>query len=262
MDQQALAWEDMRDGVLAAPAANGDARQALELLRAWDSQVTADSPAAAVYELFLSEMMGRLARAKAPHSAAFALGCRVHPLNNFNFFCYRRTGHLARQLRSQPAGWFSRPWPEEIADALAAVVRLLRTRYGNDARRWAWGRIRPLTMHHPLGRTRFLARIFSLGPVPFGGDADVINQGAALPLEPLANVDNIASVRVVIDVGAWHNSRFCLPGGQSGNPLSRHYDDLFPLWLRGAGVPIAWTPAEVHAAVRRTLHLLPGPPVR
>ena len=25
---------------------------------------------------------------------------------------------------------------------------------------------------------------------------------------------------------------FVLPGGQSGNPLSPHYDDLFPLWRR------------------------------
>src|SRR5260370_33661243 len=99
-------------------------------------------------------------------------------------------------------------------------------------------------MHHPLGRGR-RARVFNVGRVPYGGDADTINQGAALPLEPLANVDNIASLRGVIDVGAWENSRFCLPGGQSGNPCSPHYAELFPLWLRGEGGPIAWAVAEV-----------------
>ena len=41
--------------------------------------------------------------------------------------------------------------------------------------------------------------------------------------------------------------RFVLPGGQSGNPLSPHYDDLFELYRRGEGVPIAFTPQEMKA---------------
>jgi penicillin amidase len=35
------------------------------------------------------------------------------------------------------------------------------------------------------------------------------------------------------DAGAW----FILPAGQSGNPLSSHYRDQFPLWQRGR---LAW----------------------
>ena len=66
------------------------------------------------------------------------------------------------------------------------------------------------------------------------------------------------SLRAVIDVGAWHNSRFVLPGGQSGNPLSPHYDDLFELWRRGEGVPIAFTPQEMKAAAVTTLELRPA----
>jgi penicillin G amidase len=49
-----------------------------------------------------------------------------------------------------------------------------------------------------------------------------------------------------------------LPGGQSGNPLSQHYDDQFPLWQRGEGVPIAWTPEAVRAAAVVTLTLASG----
>ena len=91
--------------------------------------------------------------------------------------------------------------------------------------------------------------------MPWGGDADVINQGAVLPLAPLEPTDNIPSLRAVFDVGAWHNSRFVLPGGQSGNPLSPHYDDQFALWLRGEGTAIAFTPEEVKAAAVQTLEL-------
>jgi penicillin amidase len=258
LDQQALAWEDMREAVLSVPDKDADARQALALLRDWDGRVAADSPAAAVYELFLAEMAGRVARAKAPRSHAWILGQAVGSLTSYNFFCYRRTAHLARLLREQPEGWFGRPWPDEIADALAAVVQRLRSRHGSDPGGWAWGRLRSLVMHHPMGRRGLLRGVFNLGPIPFGGDADTINQAAALPLEPLAPTDNIASLRMVIDVGAWDNSRFVLPGGQSGNPLSPHYDDQFPLWQRGEGVAIAWTDDAIRQATRETLELIPG----
>ncbi|MFO0926780.1 MAG: penicillin acylase family protein [Gemmataceae bacterium] len=85
----------------------------------------------------------------------------------------------------------------------------------------------------------------------------MINQAAVLPLDPLAPSENIASLRIVVDVGAWHNSRFVIPGGQSGNPLSPHYDDLLALWQRGEAVPIAFTAAEMRAAATRTLELRP-----
>jgi penicillin amidase len=257
MNQRAVAWDDLRDAVLSAPDGDADARQALTLLRGWDGHVAIDSPAAAVYELFLAEMEDRVARAKAPRAFAAALGEPFGPITPYNFLCYRRTGHLARLLREQPAGWFARPWPEEVADALAAVIRRLRAQHGDSPAGWAFGRLRPLLLRHPLGRKSWLASVFNVGPIPFGGDADTINQGAALPLDPLAPVDNIASLRMAVDVGAWENSRFSLPGGQSGNPLSPHYQDLFPLWQRGEGVPIAWTPEEIAKAAIATLELTP-----
>jgi penicillin amidase len=261
MSQYAVAWDDLRGSVLSAPDKDADARQALEMLRGWNGNVSIDSPAATVYELFLAEMAGRVARAKAPRSFATVLGEALGPITPYNFLCYRRTGHLARLLREQPSGWFARPWPDETADALAAVIHRLRTKHGSDPAGWAFGRLRPLILRHPLDSKSWLASIFNLGPIPFGGDADTINQGAVLPLDPLAPVDNIASLRMAVDVGAWGNSRFSLPGGQSGNPLSPHYDDLFSLWQRGEGVPIAWTPEEVRQATTATLELMPAPAV-
>jgi penicillin amidase len=118
--------------------------------------------------------------------------------------------------------------------------------------------VRRLTLRHPLGRaSRWLGRVFNLGPVLCGGDSDTINQASVFPLAPTGDCNNIASLRMVVDVGAWGESRWSLPGGQSGNPLSPNYTDMFPLWQRGEGVPIAWTPEEVAKARRATLQLRP-----
>jgi penicillin G amidase len=258
-DQQTLTWEEIRSSVLSLPCGDAAGTSGLQLLRDWDGCVSVDSPAATVFELFVNEMVRRVAIARAPKSHTWALGQAPPLLVDHSFFAFRRTGHLIRLLRSQPAGWFARSWPEEMAEALATVVRALEKRYGVNEARWAWGRVRMLTLRHPLTRgAPWLAKIFNRGPVPHGGDSDTINQGSVFPPDPLGNCHSFASVRMVVDVGAWENSRWSLPGGQSGNPLSPHYDDLFILWQRGDGVPIAWTPEEVQKATRQTLFLRPN----
>ena len=48
-----------------------------------------------------------------------------------------------------------------------------------------------------------------------------------------------------------------LAGGQSGNPLSPHYDDLIETWQRGGGVPLHWSREAVERATVATLTLVP-----
>jgi len=94
--------------------------------------------------------------------------------------------------------------------------------------------------------------------VPFGGDVNTPMQAGVVPLDPLRNPGAIANQRTVIDLADVERSRFALAGGQSGNPLSPHYGDLFEVWRRGEGVPIAWSRAAVDAAVRDRLVLRPA----
>lgn len=142
-------------------------------------------------------------------------------------------------------------------EALTTVVRNLREDYGKNPESWAWGRIRPLVLKHPVGERAPLNKVFNLGPFPWGGDANTVGQGGGSLSNPTSNPLVIASLRMVVDVGKWDENRFALPGGQSGNPLSPHYDDLLPLWQRGEGVPIAWSPEEVARVARSTLRLVP-----
>jgi penicillin amidase len=252
-----LHWRDVREIVLSVPGDDPIMRTALNLLGAWDGRMAADSPAAAIYAMFMAEMTVRVARARAPKSFDWVLG-RGHGLIMPNgFLAVRRLGHLSSLMHRQPPGWFRRPWPAEMADALSVVVKELRTRLGDEPQSWAWGRARQLTLRHMLERRPPLDRIYNIGPVPCGGDANTLNQAAALPLDSMGNPCFIASLRMVVEVGAWENARFILPGGQSGNPFSAHYADQFPLWRRGEGIPIAWSDEAVRRATKQTLELQP-----
>jgi penicillin amidase len=138
-----------------------------------------------------------------------------------------------------------------MVDALATAVIDLRRRFGPDAAMPGWGHVRPLTLEHPLGRVKALAPIFNRGPFPWGGDGNTVSQaGGTSPMV-------IASLRAVIPVGDWQDARFVLPGGQSGNPFSPHYDDMLGLWQRGEGVPIAWSRQAIEAASVSCLTLSP-----
>ncbi|MGH9267504.1 MAG: penicillin acylase family protein, partial [Acidimicrobiales bacterium] len=258
MDQYSLPWEELRGRVLAAPGNDPETRRALDLLSAWDGRVSAGSPAAAVFEFFLHEMGRRLAQTKAPRSCQWVVGGGFGRLIPVTSFAFRRVGHLVRLLSDQPEGWISRPWTEEVADALGAAVRRLSSLHGPSPARWAWGRIRPLTLEHYAGQRKPLDRLFNLGPIPWGGDANTVSQASVDPVSASDNPGFISSMRMVVDVGAWSQSRFVIPAGQSANPLSPHYADQLPLWQRGQGVPIPWTKEEVDQATRHRLWLFPA----
>jgi len=253
-DTHSIAWREMRDTVLSVSPANEGGRRALELLGDWDGDLAPDSIAASVFQHFLSVMYRRVAQARAPKSWKWALGNGDNLIQPHTLLVARRTGHLARLLRDRPDGWFAAGWDHTVEDALTEAVDTLNKNHESQA----WGQIRPLTLVHPVAaEQKLFAPIFNRGPFPWGGDANTVSQAAALTEDPTSNPMAIASLRMVVDVGNWEESRFILPGGQSGNPLSPHYDDMIPLWQRGEGVPIAWSPERVASVARDTLVLMP-----
>lgn len=258
MDLESLPWRRMREFLLKAPESGAMTRRGQELLREWDGRVSPDSPAAAVFEFFMARMSRRVVEAKAPHSAPWALGKGSNPMAPFSELASLRAGRLAELMAEQPPGWFQRPWPEEIAHALSQAVIELEKRFGRDPSRWAWGRIRTLTFRNPLGRKGPLGGLFNRGPFPWGGDGYTVAQASADLLDPASNPHYVPTARAVIDVGDWEACRWVLPGGQSGDPASAHYDDLLPYYLRGDGVPIPWSAEAVRAAAVSELRLTPG----
>ena len=106
--------------------------------------------------------------------------------------------------------------------------------------------MRPLTLRHALGERASLGAVFNRGPLSIGGDGDTVAQASPDPADPTSGTTvAIASLRMVIDVGDWERCRWVLPGGQSGNPFSPHYDDQLALWLEGDALPIQWSEAAV-----------------
>lgn len=257
MDVKSLPWAEMREYVLAGPAGSAESRAARGLLENWDGQMALESVGATLFHLFQAEMSRRVVRARAPRSAAWLLGRSALPTIASTSLAARQVGRLSRLVREQPEGWFRQGWQAEVDAALRSAYLEAVRRLGEPTERWRWGQARVATLRHPLGRTPLLAGLLNLGPFHSPGDVNTVFQAGTLGEDPLAPPGVLPAMRMVLDIGNWDRSLFSLPGGESGNPVSPHYDDLLPLWLEGSGVPIPWTRDAVEAATVETLLLNP-----
>ncbi|MCF6133336.1 penicillin acylase family protein [Flavobacterium wongokense] len=100
--------------------------------------------------------------------------------------------------------------------------------------KWKWERFHRVEFQHPIGKVKLFSSFFNVGPFSIAGTNEVINN----QLFTLNEVTDIAvkggpSTRRIIDFSDIENSWSVLPTGQSGNPMSRHYDDQTELFVKG-----------------------------
>ncbi|WP_278349876.1 penicillin acylase family protein [Marinobacter nauticus] len=259
-DVLSLPWKRLRSRILNVTINDPEASRALDILRNWDGKMESRSPGATIFTLFMSEMVKRIVRAKAPVAADWALGHGFHAMLPYNLLVTRRTSHLVELMtrNPEPKGFFDSSWEMQIVDSLALVLRTLEIHHGKETSGWNWGKLRPLRLLHPFGEKKPLDRIFNSPPLPFGSDASTILQGTVDLRNPLANPAAVPTGRVVIDLGDLKESRFVVLGGQSGNPLSPHYLDQVPLWQKGEGIKIGLDEEDISTATIHTLDLCPN----
>jgi len=223
---------------------------AIELLRGWDQKASADSAGAALYEVWIAKHLGKATVARAvPEPARAAMG------NGDVAAVMALLEQPDASLGAEPVAARDAILRESLASAYDEVAGKL----GPDPKAWAWGKLHQARFDHaltPLAPAAEQAALSS-GAAPLAGTA----------LSPLAaswraadyRVQAGASFRMVLDVGAWDNSVAINTPGQSGDPRSPHYRDLFPIWAKGEYVPLSYSRKAVEAATETVLKLTPAP---
>jgi penicillin amidase len=92
-----------------------------------------------------------------------------------------------------------------------------------------------------------------VGPFPRGGDA----------FSPSAtdggdNQDSGGSFKIIADTENWDNTLALNNPGQSGDPDSPHYRDLFELWARGKYFPVFYSRSKVESVAEERWLLDPA----
>jgi penicillin amidase len=141
--------------------------------------------------------------------------------------------------------------------SLRATLDELKARLGPDMNTWSWGRLHHARFEPAVAvlADRPLAAQMSVGPLQTPGSSSTPR--AATWRNPDFRQTAGASVRLVMDVGGWDNSMAVNTPGQSGDPFSAHYRDLFPLWSAGGYFPLRFTRTAVEAETEAVLVLTP-----
>jgi len=235
---------------LLRPLQSADAKTqaALRLLTSWDGVEGAESPAAALFQVWWSRHLGNAfktamvgagtAELIATPDATVMLDTLERPAPRF--------GSNAEQRRNQL-----------LLSSLAAAWADLEKLQGGDPAAWQWGKLQFSYFAHPLAlladaKTR---AYINVGPFPRGGSTYTVNLSAYRAADFLHT--NGPSFRLVVDVGNWDNSRAVNTPGQSGDPASPHYRDLAPMWAKGEYFPLLYTRGAVEKETRQRFELVP-----
>ncbi|GAA4619704.1 penicillin acylase family protein [Saccharopolyspora hordei] len=223
-----------------------DLRRALRLLRDWDAVESADSAAAALFEVWLSKHLGPgFVRAAVP-AAADVIGDAD-------------TLVLLRELE-QPGRWLPDAAARDrlLLSTLRSAYAEVRERLGRGEGTWKWGRLHHSFFEHPASGafTEIDRARFDVGPLPRGGSPDTVNQSSYRTSD--FRQTNGPSFRMVLDVGDWDSSVAVNTPGQSGNPNDPHYRDLAERWRTGRYFPLAYTREAVERVAERRMLLVPA----
>ena len=130
--------------------------------------------------------------------------------------------------------------------------------YGTNLETLRWGDAHQATHDHPiLGQLPLLRYFVNIRQATCGGDNTLLRgRTSGEGPDPFNNVHG-AGYRGVYDFADPDSSVFIISTGQSGHPLSRHYDDMAQLWRRGEYIPMSLDADLARAAAVGVTHLEP-----
>ena len=229
-------------------AANTEkAEQARQKILSWNCVMDADSIEATIYQSWQRRLSRNVWNLYTPEEIR-------------EIFPTRSLKKMADFLCA-PDGAFG-PNPTDARDilliqSLEEAIQDIEELLGPDPTRWQYGqeKFHHITIQHLLSNAvnEGIRSTLDLGPEPRGGNNNTVNKTSSG-----FNQTSGASFRIIANLEDWDTSLGTNSPGQSGNPDSHHYSDLFRMWLKGKYFPIFFSKDKILSAAELIAHLQPN----
>ncbi|MDF0594794.1 penicillin acylase family protein [Psychromarinibacter halotolerans] len=239
----------------AAPARTPERRrqEALELLANWNGEMNEHMPEPLLYAAWMRALQDRLIRDEIgtlareyTHVDPVFIERVFRNINGAGVWC-----NVIQSSATESCTEIAR---RSLDDALVWIDET----YGGSLESLRWGDAHEAAHDHAvLGDVPLLSWIVNIRQSTSGGD-NTLMRGltSGTGTNPFQNVHG-AGYRGVYDFADPDSSVFIITTGQSGHPLSRHYDDLGELWRRGEYIPMSLDPELARAAAVGVTTLMP-----
>jgi len=234
--------------------------EARDYLLTWDFQMRRDRGQAALYAVFSVRLLDTLFNDQMPEDLR------------------ANTGDLyaaARLMNDPENAWWDDAGTADVVEtrddilvrAFDEAVQELVRRQGNNPAEWNWGALHTATWEsNPLGLSGIdlIEDMVNRGPYPVDGGGGIVNATSwgvdygTDEVDLTFTVRALPSMRMILDVTNWENSRSIHTTGQSGHPYSPHYNDMIPLWTEINYHPMLWSRTQVERATADRLILNPA----
>eukprot|EP01135_Chromosphaera_perkinsii_P002757 Nk52_evm125s226 gene=Nk52_evmTU125s226 len=228
---------------------DADVNKALTMLKNWDFQVSADSTTALIYQEFihcalhvlLSPQFKRTGGTDMDEDVLAFRGALPKPLLVVGSeLIGRESGSVLKMLSEA-----DHPFVKEaggvktvVKQALKMTVERLKKENGPDFTKWTWGKYHQAQLVHSLGHKGPLAKVFNYGPFPIDGNEHTVLHTSSHLLKKHLALGFLPSMRTIVDFSDLEKAVMVILPGQSGNPASKHYDDMFSLYMSGRDYPL------------------------
>jgi len=232
-----LEAQEILPELLKLAPANDDQRQALQWLKGWNGDMKAGSQPAAIFHVWMRHLRQKLfsAQFKGYWNKAEQSGVLRGLSEEI------RVDTLRKIVSGQQAGWCAPGCQDVMRDSLqAAIDEIYELKGDRSMESWSWGKLQTaLYGHTPFSQVKPLDSFFERR-IANGGSENTINVADSSFESKKGYKQHLgAGFRQVIRLqpdallATYMNST-----GQSGNLLSRHYDDMVEPFAKVQFVPL------------------------
>ncbi|NER09369.1 penicillin acylase family protein [Muriicola jejuensis] len=225
---------------------DGLAARARDRLLPWDFRLLPESVEAGIYVAFEKELREKAAREFIPERAQGIIeDIQLKRVVDWLLDPYSRFGPRPEAGRDR-----------FIEEAFTAGVESLRISLGDDLENWRYGQkqYKHTYIYHPLGRSvnESWSDSLNLGPLPRGGNGYTPGSTGNNDRQSSG-----ASFRMVVTTEDWDRALGTNGPGQSGDPASPFYDNLFKPWAEDRYFPVYYSRDKIDSVAVEKLRINP-----
>ncbi len=232
--------------MLATLAFKGKAAEARDLLVQWDHQLLANSVEAGIYVAFEKALRTQAHNTFIPDEAKkIVLGLQLKRILDWIQNPELKFGKNALAARD-----------EFLVRAFNSAIVTLENTLGDEIKDWEYGQVayKHTYMIHALSDavSKEWADSLNLGPLPRGGNGYTPGSTGNNDRQSSG-----ASFRMIVSTGDWDTAVGTNGPGQSGDPASPFYSNLFEPWAKDQYFPVYYSRAKIDSVALETVTYLP-----
>ena len=208
--------------------------QAIAYLKEWDYRLHPESIAATIYNSWEAHLRNQIAQLKIPKEAQEYMSS-VSMTRVIQWLLYPTQDFGQDPVRGRN---------EFMMQCLESAIDEITDRLGSEMEKWQYGQEinKHVYLMHPFNNAinQEMKDKLNVGPAPRGGNSFTVNNTSSN-----LNQTHGASFKIIVDTYDWDQCLATNSPGQSGNPDSEFYDNLFDIWVNDQYFPLFFSREKI-----------------